>query len=64
LELGTWLYINVKARSQRKLKILAFENPERNYGALPYNRRLVANFGLGDFPTPRHENHEAVQHGP
>ncbi len=35
-----------------------------NFGALPYNRRLAANFGLGDFPTPRLVNHETEQCGP
>ena len=36
----------------------------RVHGALPYNRRLAANFGLGDFPTPRLVNHETEQRGP
>ena len=34
------------------------------HGALPYYRRLAANFGLGDSPTPRLVNHETEQRGP
>jgi hypothetical protein len=40
--------------------ITASTRGERDYGALP-NRRLAANFGLGDFPTPRLVNESAAR---